>query len=405
MDFDVVIVGGGPAGLSAAYRASQLGCKVAIFEKSKEIGYPIHTSGGSWTDELQKLNVPEEYIHPIKIGEFLSSNSKATFEYKTSPSCILNVRRYYQYLAEKTSLAGSEIFVNTNVIEPLVNDNFIRGVIVRINRKYYDIRSKVVVDASGFNSVIARKVNLLSKFKTYGIGAEYELIAPSWNQEKVCFILNSKIAPAGYGWFFPCGNFRVRVGLAIIHPLSKASPIECLDSFLSSNNEIINCLKPISKIEFHQGLIPNDGVLPKAVFNGLLVVGDAAGQISAIVGEGIRFALDIGDIAGRVAAKAVLNKNYSENYLMEYEKKWRKKYELKFKIAYEINKHLRNYTDNDWDEKVEILSHLSPDLLVDFLKGNFTTKFFLKAIKQHPKLVSSNVFKVIKRMLRINIKI
>jgi len=404
MNFDIMIVGGGPAGLSAAKRAAQLGCKVALFEKSKEIGYPIHTSGGSWIDELEKLGVPTKFIHPIKRGEFVTNKSKAIFKYRTSPSCILDVRGYYQYLAEQASLTGTEIFVNATVVDPIVSDDFVRGVSVNINGKRYNIYSKIVIDASGFNAIIARKVGLLDKFKVYGIGAEYELVAPSWDQEKVCFIFSNKIAPAGYGWIFPRGNSRVRVGIAIIHPISKASPVKCLDAFLSSDNKIAKHLKPYSKIEFHQGFIPNDGVLPKAVYNGLIVVGDAAGQISAIVGEGIRFAVDIGDIAGLVAAKAVSNKKYSEDFLVDYEKRWREKYELKFKIAYEINKRLRSYTDEDWDEKVKILSHLSPDLLVDFLKGNFSTGFFFKAIRQQPKLVSNTIFKMIKQMLGTNVR-
>lgn len=58
MKFDIIIVGGGPAGLAAAEFAAKDGLKVAVLERSKEIGYPIHTSGGSWVEELQKLNIP-----------------------------------------------------------------------------------------------------------------------------------------------------------------------------------------------------------------------------------------------------------------------------------------------------------------------------------------------------------
>lgn len=404
MNFDVAIVGGGPAGLSAAKRAANLGCKVALFEKSREIGYPVHTSGGSWIDELEKLNVPTKFIHPIKSIEFIANKSTAVFKYDVPKNCVLDIRGYYQYLAEQASLAGTKIFVNATVLGPIISNNFVRGINVNINGEQHIVHSKLVIDASGFNAIIARKAGLLDKFKLYGIGAEYELIAPSWNQEKVYLILGSKIAPAGYGWIFPRGDHRVRVGIATIRPISKTSPVKYLDDFLSSNNDIVQNLRPYSEIEFHQGFIPNNGILPKTVSNGLIVVGDAAGQILAIAGEGIRFALDIGDIAGLVAGKAILNKKYNEDFLAGYEKKWREKYALRFKISYEVNKRLRNYTDEDWEEKVRILSHLSPDLLAGILKGDFTTKFFFKAIMQQPKLVSSSTFKIIKKILGINVK-
>ena len=70
MKYDVLITGGGPAGLSAAFTAAKSGAKVAVFEKRKEIGYPVHTSGGSWIDELKALDIPGRFMHPIHEGIF-----------------------------------------------------------------------------------------------------------------------------------------------------------------------------------------------------------------------------------------------------------------------------------------------------------------------------------------------
>ncbi len=56
---DVLIVGGGPAGLAAAEAAASQGARTLLLERQHEIGYPVHTSGGSWISDMQALGIPE----------------------------------------------------------------------------------------------------------------------------------------------------------------------------------------------------------------------------------------------------------------------------------------------------------------------------------------------------------
>src|SRR6266568_3459994 len=71
---DVLIVGGGPAGLAAAEAAARTGARTVLLERQKEIGYPIHTSGGSWIADMVALNIPSTLYHPIRHVTFLSPN-------------------------------------------------------------------------------------------------------------------------------------------------------------------------------------------------------------------------------------------------------------------------------------------------------------------------------------------
>jgi len=103
---DVLVVGGGPAGLSAAEAAASGGASVAVLERQKEIGYPVHTSGGSWVADMQALGIPSDLYHPIKHVTFLSPNRKARFEYPDPVCCVLDVRGVYQYLASRAVRAG-----------------------------------------------------------------------------------------------------------------------------------------------------------------------------------------------------------------------------------------------------------------------------------------------------------
>jgi digeranylgeranylglycerophospholipid reductase len=73
--YDVAIVGGGPAGLSAAYSASRNGATVILFERDKSIAHNIRTSGVSWIDAMEKLEIPEKLYNPIKNYRFVSPNN------------------------------------------------------------------------------------------------------------------------------------------------------------------------------------------------------------------------------------------------------------------------------------------------------------------------------------------
>jgi digeranylgeranylglycerophospholipid reductase len=400
MMYDVLIVGAGPAGLSAAYSAAKSGAKVGVIEKSKEIGYPIHTSGGSWIDELKKLDVPERFMHPIRVGYFVAPGQTVVFEYENPPSCILDVRGLYQYLAELASCQGAEIFVNSTVVQPLCEAGKISGLKVRTSGKERIYHAPLIIDASGVAAIVARNIGLTNGLQRMGLGAEYDLHAPHWPQDRVAFLFGSQIAPSGYAWIFPHGNNRVRLGVGIIHPDSQEDPKDYLENFLNHSDLFREELSQISRIEYHYGVIPSELYIQRTVSDGVIVVGDAGGLISTLLGEGIRFAIEIGRMAGQVAGEAVKRKRYDEKFLSKFEKNWKKKYKRTFEIGSYLNKRLAQYSDDQWNRRVESLAHLDPKFVPILLKGEFTPKNLLRIIKAHPKFFGSTVYSAINSIMK-----
>src|SRR5579885_3145487 len=131
IETSVVIVGGGPAGLSAGEAAARQGVDVVILERQGEIGYPIHTSGGSWISELKALGIPDHLYHPVGTAIFLSPNREVAFHYPEPVVCILDVRGLYHFLAQRAIAAGARIELKTFAQTPILEDRKVVGVTVK----------------------------------------------------------------------------------------------------------------------------------------------------------------------------------------------------------------------------------------------------------------------------------
>lgn len=374
--------------MSAAYAAAGEGAKVALFEKSKEIGYPVHTSGGSWISDLKKLGIPNRFMYPIKTGYFIAPDAKAGFEYENEEACVLDIRGLYQYLAEIASEKGTEIFVNHTVTRPYFENKKLSGFYVRNYGVEKLVKAKLVIDAGGASCFMGRELGLTKGLSRYGIGAEYDLYAPHWPVGQVALLFGEKFAPKGYAWIFPYKENRIRVGVGIIKPDTDVDPRPILDNLINDNATFANQLKSISRIEYHTGIIPSQGYLGQTVSDNCLIAGDAGGLISTLLGEGIRFAIDIGRMAGAVAAESIVAKDYSSSFLQKYEKMWQKKYKRLFDAGQFLNQRFSTYTDEKWNQKIRLLSTLKPENLTALLKGEFTPRFILKAFSVAPDLIS-----------------
>jgi len=301
------------------------------------------------------------------------------------------VRGLYQYLAGIASDAGAEIFVGSRVVRPLMADGEIAGLEVSRHGRPAKISAPLVIDATGVNRVLARKLGIAHAFDRVGVGAEYDLRAPAWPQERVTILFGSSVAPNGYGWIFPHGDHRVRVGVGIIRPDSKADPKEYVEKLLTSplfREEFAR----ISRLEYHAGLIPGEPYCRTNVADHFMLAGDAGALISTLLGEGIRFAIDIGRMAGKVAAESVRKGRFDRRFLQRYETNWRRKYKRVFDLGVKINRRLSTYSDEDWDAKIALLSKLSPAAVAAVLKGDFSPGALLSLTGSARTLLAGRIF-------------
>ena len=209
-------------------------------------------------------------------------------------------------------------------------------------------------------------------------------------------MVGQEYSPAGYAWIFPTSRNTARIGVGIGKPDSDVDPTARLNELIDEKRGPIKDLGEIEKIEFHYGLIPNEGLTRKTVYDNLILVGDSAGQANPLVLEGIRYAIRFGEVAGKVAAAAIKNEDTSEASLMPYEKEWRKAIESKINSAVKVQNRWVGLTDDEWDKELDIINELTADEFLDFIRADFGVSKMVKLATHHPKMIVRQLFNMVK---------
>lgn len=397
MDYDLVVVGGGPAGSSVAYEAAKKGIKVAVLEKEDSIAETVRTSGVTWIKDIMEFGIPRDCYNPVKNYSFCSPNNQVTISDTEPKAAVLDVRKTYRWLASQAEKQGAEIFVKTIINDVIRND---RGDIIGVcgtdQQGKVEYHAKVIVDASGFASTVSKTMNFVTQWKRFGAGAEYEARVEKSDTDTWWLMVGQKYSPAGYAWIFPVSENIVRIGVGIGKPDSAVDPTERLKELIRIKAGPIKNLGKITPIEFHYGLIPNDGLSRKTVFNNLILVGDSAGQANPLVLEGIRYAIKFGRIAGKVASDAIKKGNTDREALSPYENRWKKEIQSKINSAGKVQDRWINLSDLEWDKELEIIKELKPEEFLDFIKADFGLTNVIKLATHHPKLAVRQLFNLVK---------
>ena len=396
LDYDIVVVGGGPAGSSAAFAAAKNGAKVALLEKEECISQSVRTSGVTWIKDVKKFGIPPDCYNEIKNYSFCSPNNQVSVRDSIPRAVVLDVRKTYQWLAQQAAKEGVDIFLKTNVTDVIKNNQGKISGVKTSSKENYIFNSKIVIDASGFQSVVAKSLGVVTQWERFGVGAEYEAYAEHVDSDTWWLMVGQQYSPAGYAWIFPVSKNIIRIGVGVGKPESSVDPTERLKELLEKKPGPIKNLGKITPIEFHYGLIPNDGLSRKTVYDNLILVGDSAGQANPLVLEGIRYAIMFGRVAGEVSANAIKSGDTSEKSLKKYEENWKKAIKAKINSASKIQDRWIGLSDEEWDKEIEIIGELTPDEFIDFIKADFGLTNMVKLAAHHPKLAVRQLFNIVK---------
>jgi len=393
--FDVLVAGGGPAGLAAAGSAAKDGLEVAVIEKEPGIANTIRTSGLTWLSEIEELRLPRSFYNPFRRYKICSTKKEHIFETSEAKACVLDVRKLYQYLAYRAAALGAEIFLRTKIDSATYESNKTEvKVAASTPSGRIEFRGELVIDASGFSTIVGRSLGIVNRFESFGIGAEYEAYAENVDIETCALMCGQIYSPAGYAWLFPIGENKVRIGVGIGRPESNEDPSKQLIQLLKTRPGPLKRLGRVCPVEFHSGVVPRE---PRnlTIADRILLVGDSAGHVNPLVLEGIRFAIKYGRMAGETAKQSIDNNSLSKAQLEKYEMRWKKEVWNDFQVGLRLQKIFLHRSDEQWDKEMSILKSLPTEEYLDLHKCRFSTQKIMKLVSRHPDLVKSQFFSVI----------
>ncbi len=318
---DIIVVGAGPAGAATATALAQMGHDVLLldrhqFPRDKTCGDAVPTGA---IQLLSKLGMGEKIRRAEAQGEFYPLYEmlivspkghvlEADFtKGKNGEDSYVAPRIYFDAMIQQHAIDSGAEFSQVHVKEPIIEGDHVVGVRARINGEAKEFRAKVVVGADGVTSAIARSLRPKSEqhrnnHRAVALRSYVEGIEELPN--KIEFYFFKEILP-GYAWIFPTGKNQANVGLGMrldfFRQLNR--PLEVmLDQFLELP-DIKKRLLPDVKLRDTATWQLSFGSQQhlQYVFDGALLVGDAAGFINPLTGGGIHNAL----ISAQLAAKTI----------------------------------------------------------------------------------------------------
>ncbi|MEC7844467.1 MAG: geranylgeranyl reductase family protein [Actinomycetota bacterium] len=298
--FDLIVIGGGPAGAATAIQAARGGASVAIFEKASSGRDKVCGDGLTprAIGALQKLQIDLEGIHKINGLRMIAGKTRRELEWPSGGSfpsygAVWTRRELDSYLLETASQSGATIFYETEVV-PVFEGERVIG--VTSGTETWD--SDLVVAASGAPGKVARMLGTERKSdEPYGIAIRTYVESPRHADhylEASLAMRDSTGTPIpGYGWMFPTGNGTVNLGVGALSTMKGFKKLNL--------NTLCDLYRDLVADEWEVGPYlekPRAWRLPmtsqKRHGNGWAAVGDAAGLINPMNGEGIDYSLESG---------------------------------------------------------------------------------------------------------------
>jgi geranylgeranyl reductase family protein len=320
---DVLVIGGGPAGASAAYWLAKLGHEVTVVERK---AFPREkTCGDGLTPravhQLNEMGLGDELaqFHRYNGLRATGMGRQLELEWPKHPvypqyGYVVRRRELDTMVARNAVAAGATLLEGHDALQPIVDRGFVRGAVVQPSiGDPLEIRARYVVVADGANSRFGRA---LGTFRTrewpYGTAIrtywETPRHAEPWIESALDVKDRNGNPMPGYGWIFPVGDGTVNIGVGLLSTFREFKSVNTthlLDAYAHQVAERWEIDADHPECKATSGRIPMGGSVGPKAGPSYLVIGDAAGSVNPFNGEGIDYAYETARMAAQVLHEAL----------------------------------------------------------------------------------------------------
>jgi digeranylgeranylglycerophospholipid reductase len=385
---DVACIGGGPASAFAALELLKNGKNVEIFEEHREIGIPINCAGLISVSGLKrlKIDVPNDCIQQRVRGSRFYSPKGYSFEVKRKDieAYVIDRSKFDKFLIQEVEEQGGKVHRKANVISIMKKGLQAFGVRVKKDQEVIDVKSKLILDGEGVRAKFIREMGLTaSRSDTLIPAIQYEMKNVKIDEDFVEIYLGRKVAPKFFAYIIPTSDNTARV--AVGSKLGK--PINYIKYFINKHPIASKKLKNGIIDRKGGGIIMIGGPIKKTYAGGFIGIGDAVGHVKATTGGGIVFGGLCAKIAGRIAAQALENQDFSENFLQRYQNEWHREYSRELKLMRILRVILNSVPDKMVDELFLSISKQGISELIEEIGDMDMQGALIKQVLFSPKIL------------------
>ena len=348
---DLLVVGAGPGGSTAARVAATEGLRVLLVEQRPCVGLPVQCAEYVPAQIVGYVSVPErciaQRIHIMRTHlPDPSTGSGQGGQIVETPAIgyVLDRALFDKWLAVAACRAGAEVWTSARAVERTE-----RGALVRRGGQTIEVVCQVIIGADGPRSTVGSWIGQENSEFIEALQVEVVLSAP----QETTAVYFDPLYRGGYGWLFPKGE-TANVGVGVSRRLG-GDPRQALDHLLERLE-----IRRGAIVGRTGGLVPSGGPLPRIRVNQVLLVGDAAGHTHPVTGAGVFSAIVGGTLAGQAAARAI--KTGDLTLLDEYEREWEAF--MAGPLRHALSK--RRYLDQHWSDDPAALSGVIRETWVAF---------------------------------------
>jgi digeranylgeranylglycerophospholipid reductase len=343
---DVLVVGGGPAGLVAARVAAERGCQVLLVERDPAIGLPVRCGEGVGSRGIEEFLDPEDGRAPwisrrITRVEFRSPNGSVVRVGQGDIGYVLDRSRFEPVLAAQAVAAGAVVRTGAEV-SGLARDGAWWDVrIVGADSAIDSVRARIVIAADGVESMVGRWAGIDTRVRAKDMESCAQFVVDDVDIDPSAIVLHfgQDVAPGGYAWIFPKSERSANVGLGVVALRANRSALGYLDDYVRTT------FPDGTKRGRTVGGVVVQTTVRNTVGDGIILCGDAAHMINPLSGAGIVNAMKAGRLAGETVADTIV----SAKPLSTYHERWMHMLGRDHERFYRVKEQLGRFDDAFYD--------------------------------------------------------